>query len=159
MVAETSLDAYQLHGSINSSRPLSASGNRIKFSNGPEASLLGTRTLSCTRSIQIRRRTLLLQQREPGSATEPRRFNSSSNGRYVSAPRPDISAVVVPLTSEMSPLRPGSSMSTATIRFRPSGAATTARCHGHHRQQQQQPHHIETSSETRDIAAMSSHPS
>jgi hypothetical protein len=34
--------------------------------------------------------------------------------------------------------RPGSSMSTATIRFRPSGASTTSRCHGHHRPQQQQ---------------------
>ena len=87
------------------------------------------------------RRTLLLQQREPGSAAESRRFSSSSDGRYVSAPRPDISAEVVPLTSEMSPMRPGSSMSTATIRFRPSGAATTARCHGHHRQQQQQQPH------------------
>jgi len=29
-------------------------------------------------------------------------------------------------------------MSTATIRFRPSGASTTSRCHGHHRPQQQQ---------------------
>ena len=89
------------------------------------------------------RKTILLQQREAGvpGGPETRRFSSSSDGRYVSAPRPDIASDVIPMTNEMSPMRPGSSMSTATIRFRPSGASTTTRCHGHHRQQQPQRGH------------------
>jgi hypothetical protein len=52
------------------------------------------------------RRTLLLQQRDTGAGPGgggARRFSSSSDGRYVSAPRPDIPSDVIPLTSEMSP--------------------------------------------------------
>ena len=49
------------------------------------------------------RRTLLLQQRDPGVSGGPRRYSSSSDGRYVSAPRPDIQSEVIPMTNEMSP--------------------------------------------------------
>lgn len=117
---------------------VSRTGSELDFFSGSVDSPRRSNNYSGSSLPRGGRRTLLLQQRDPGNATEPRRFSSSSDGRYVSAPRPDISAEVVPLTSEMSPMRPGSSMSTATIRFRPSGAATTARCHGHHRQQPQQ---------------------